>query len=174
MIITPIITLDNIRAIKSIALNIQQAKELTPYIVEAQNFDLSKFMGDSFFLDLVNDYNSSPSLANYSLLYNGGNYTHEGKSYYFSGIKDLLVYYSYARYVNNSGVIATPTGFVAKTNNYSEQVTDKTISRLVDTARTCANLIEDSLNQYLNRKTSEYPLWEKFKRVSNRTKIRQV
>jgi len=74
-----------------------------------------------------------------------------------------------------NNVIATPTGFVNKTNPYSEQVTDKTISRLVDNARSGASFIEDSLKNYLNRKNSDYPLWLSCEKTTNfRTRIRQV
>jgi len=175
MITTQLITLSNIRAVKSIALNVQQEKELLPYILEAQNFDLVKFLGDAFFLALIEDFNASPSLATYSTLFNGGSYVHNGVNYQLYGVKDLIVYYAYARYVNNSNVIATPTGFVNKTNPYSEQVTDKTISRLVDNARSGASFIEDSLKNYLNRKNSDYPLWLSCEKTTNfRTRIRQV
>jgi len=175
MITTQLITLANIRAVKSIALNVQQEKELIPYILEAQNFDLVKFLGDAFYLALVDDFNASPSLATYSTLFNGGSYIHNDVNYQLYGVKDLIVYYAYARYVNNSNVIATPTGFVNKTNPYSEQVTDKTISRLVDNARSGASFIEDSLKNYLNRKNSDYPLWLSCEKTTNfRTRIRQV
>lgn len=175
MITTQLITLANIRAVKSIALNVQQEKELLPYILEAQNFDLVKFLGDAFYLDLVSDFSASPSLATYSTLFNGGSYIHNGVNYQLYGVKDLIVYYAYARYVNNSNVIATPTGFVNKTNPYSEHVTDKTIARLVDNARAGASFIEDSLKNYLNRKNSDYPLWLSCEKTTNfRTRIRQV
>jgi hypothetical protein len=172
---TQLITLSNIRAVKSIALNIQQEKELMPYILEAQRFDLNKFLGDAFFLDLIEDFEASPSLSTYSMLFNGGSYIHDGVNHQLYGVKELLVYYAYARYVNNSNVIATPTGFVNKTNPYSEQVTDKTIARLVDNARAGASFIEESLKNYLNRKKSDYPLWSNCEKTTNfRTRIRQV
>jgi len=172
---TQLITLANIRAIKSIALNVQQEKELIPYILEAQRFDLNKFLGDAFFLALIEDFEASPSLSTYSMLFNGGSYIHDGVNYQLYGVKELLVYYAYARYVNNSNVISTPTGFVNKTNPYSDQVTDKTIARSVDNARAGASFIEESLKTYLNRKKSDYPLWNNCEKTTNfKTRIRQV
>jgi hypothetical protein len=174
MITTQLITLADIRAIKSIALNIQQEKELTPYVLEAQNFDLAKFLGFEFYYDLIQDFATSPSLSDYSLLFNGGQYTHEGKTYYLNGVKNLTIYYAYRRYVNNSNVIATPTGFVHKTNQHSESVSEKTIARLVDNAQSSASFVEDNIKQYLDRKKADYPLWGGCKAMNNRTKIRQV
>lgn len=174
MTTTPLITLEEIRAVKTIALNIQQAKELTPYILEGQNFDLGKLLGDAFYLALIDDFTASPSLTTYSDLFNGGSYVHNSVTYYNYGLKNLIVYYAYARYVANSNVIATPTGFVHKTNPHSENVTDKTVSRLTDNARSSALLIEDSVRLYLQRKKDDYPLWLKSCAKPNRTKIRQV
>jgi len=169
MITTQLITLADIRVVKSIALNIHQEKELVPYILAAQNFDLQKFLGDSFYLDLV------ANIGNYNTLFNGGQYTYNGVTYVLNGLKDLIVYYTYARYVNNSNIIATPTGFVNKTNPYSEQVTEKTIARLVENVRNEAVFIEDNIKNFLDRNNSDYPLWLKCKINSNfRVKIRQV
>lgn len=174
MIQAQLITLADIRAVKSIALNINQEKELIPYILEAQNFDLMKFLGVEFYVDLVNDFTASPSLDKYQLLFNGGSYTSNGKSLYLNGLKSLLIYYVYRRYANNSNVIATPTGFVHKTNNYSENVSEKTISRLVDNANASALMLEDELRNFLNKNKADYPLWGGCKVSTNRVKIRQV
>lgn len=175
MTTTPLITLEDIRAMKSIALNVQQAKDLTPYVLEAQNFDLGKLLGDAFYLALINDFTASPSLDVYADLFNGGSYVHDSETYYNYGIKKLIVHYAYTRYVANSNVIATPTGFVHKTNPHSDNVTDKTVARLTDNARSSALFVEDSVRNYLDRKNNDYPLWKRAcKTRINRTKIRQV
>jgi len=49
-----LITLANIQAVKSISLNVNESKQLTPYIQEAQNFDLRELLGDEFYLALLN------------------------------------------------------------------------------------------------------------------------
>lgn len=175
MTTTALITLEDIRAVKSIALNVQQAKELTPYVLEAQNFDLAKFLGESFYIALIDDYNASPSLSTYATLFNGGNYTYNSDTYYNYGVKQLIIYYAYVRYVANSNVLATPTGFKHKTNPHSEHISDKTLARLVDNARNSALFVEDSVKNFLDRNEVSYPLWKnECKTGRNRTKIRQV
>ena len=176
MISTKLITLANIQAVKPISLNISEAKQLDPHILEAQNFDLRPFLGDEFFLDLINDFTASPSLDTYSDLFNGGSYTYGGNTYYNDGIKQFLVYSVYARYTSNSNVIATASGFVQKTNQYSEGVPEKTISRLITQSRSGADTCLHSIKEFLQRNSADYPLYkcEKITKFTNGIKIRRI
>lgn len=176
MITTKLITLANIQAVKSISLNINESKQLNPYILEAQNFDLRELLGDTFYLDLIADFIALPSLTKYSLLFNGGEYTYQNEKYYLDGIKQFLVYSTYARYVVNSGVISTATGMVAKTNQYSEKVDEKTIMRLSTQARSGATFCEENIIKYLERNKSSYPLFkcENNAKFTNGIKIRNI
>ena len=174
MITTQLITLANIQAVKSISLNVNESKQLTPYILEAQNFDLRELLGDAFYLDLVADFVASPSLADYSTLFNGGTYTYGSETYHLDGIKLFLIYCTYARYLANSSVIATATGLVHKTNQYSDKVEEKTISRLVSQARSGATFVENNVKEYLSRYSSTYPLYKCEKQKSTGFKIRNI
>ena len=101
-----------------------------------------------------------------------------GKEYTQEGIKAFLVYASYARYSANSSVIATATGFVHKANQYSEHVSEKTVSRLVEQARSGSQVYADRFMLYLDRNRALYPLWKPNCKTPQRytagTKIRQI
>ncbi len=84
MITTKLITLANIQDVKSISLNVNETKQLSPYILEAQNFDLRELLGDAFYLDLIADFSALPSLDKYDLLFNGGQYTYLNDTYYLA------------------------------------------------------------------------------------------
>ena len=168
MITTKLITLADISAVKSISLNTNEVKQINPHILEAQNFDLRDLIGDEFYLDLI------ANIGDYTLLFNGGTYTHNGKGYYLDGIKQYLVYCTYARYTANSGIIATPTGMVAKTSQYSDQVSEKTIARIVEQARSGASFCENSIRLFLDRKRVDYPFWSNCEIINKKTKIRQI
>jgi len=168
MITTKLITLADISAVKSISLNTNEVKQINPHILEAQNFDLRHLLGDEFYLDLV------ANTVNYTLLFNGGTYIHNGKNYYLDGIKQYLVYCTYARYTASSGIIATPTGMVAKTSQYSEQVSEKTIARIVEQARSGASFCENSIRLFLDRNRVDYPFWSSCEIGVKKTKIRQI
>jgi hypothetical protein len=156
---TPLITINDIRARKSISLNVNEAAQLTPQILEAQDFDLRPFMGDEFYFDLVDDITSSPSLQVYNDLWNGCTYTYGSRQYTHEGLKAFLVYATYARYVTNASTIATATGLVGKNNLHSEPVTDKTIARITEQTRSGSQVYLNRVTDFLNRNRNEYPLW---------------
>jgi hypothetical protein len=170
---TLLITLANIQAVKSIS-NVNESKQLTPYIQEAQNFDLRELLGDEFYLALLADFVSSPSLVDYNFIFNGGSYVHGNDTYYMDGIKQYLIYCTYARYLSNSNVISTATGLVHKTNQYSERVNETTIARLVSQSRSGATFIENNIKDYLRRKSSDYPLYKRVTEKSTGFKIRNI
>lgn len=167
---TPLITITDIRAVKSISLNTNEIAQLTPCILEAQDFDLRPLLGDEFYFAVADD------LESYSDLFNGSTYTYNGNSYAHDGLKGILIYASYARYVANSNVIATATGFVNKTNQFSESVSEKTISRLIEQSRSAQQVITNRVLDYLNRNKAIYPLWKRGKEKTYKAgvKIKQI
>jgi hypothetical protein len=159
---TPLININEIRSVKTISLNTNEVAQLTPQILEAQDFDLRPILGDEFYFALVEDFEASPSLQVYAALFNGCNYTYNGRQYSHEGIKAFLVYATYARYIANSNVIATPTGMMHKVNQFSEHVSEKTIARLVEQARSGAEMQKIRFVDFLNRNVNDYPLWRVF------------
>lgn len=152
-----IVTLQDIVEFKPISLNVNQAKALNPFILEAQEFDIRSILGDEFYLAILADL---PTLANYGDLVNGVQYTYDGKLYETKGIKACLIYYSYARYLANANQTSTPSGMVSKTNDYSDPISEKTLARLIQQARSGAIHFQEQFIDYLNRNESNYPLWK--------------
>ena len=157
---TYLITLSDIQALKPISSNVNEIKALKPFILEAQEFDLRPFLGDAFYLALIDDFNASPSLSTYSDLFNGVTYVYNSDTYQHDGLKAMLVYYTYARYLNNSQSIVTPNGVVSKLNNNSERISEKELARLVNQATSGAKVYENRVYDYLLRNNTTYTLWE--------------
>jgi len=128
MTTTKLISLTDIQELKGISSNVNIVKQLNPFIIEAQEMELRPFLGDEFYLALLAD---APTFANYGDLFNGVDYTYNGHQYRNDGIKPMLIYYAYARYLNNAQSIITPNGIVSKENNNSTPVSEKTTARLV-------------------------------------------
>lgn len=172
------ITLNDIKLYKSISSNINTIKELDPFILEAQDFDLRAFMGESFYLDFIDDFFASPSLVKYSDLWNGQEYEYGGYRYKHEGLKAILIHHSYARYLSHANVTSTPYGIVSKTNQYSEKADEKTMARLIQQARSSATVFEERVEKYLNLHSSNFPLWKTIKSESKNyksgIKFRQV
>jgi hypothetical protein len=155
-----LITLADIQALKPISVNINETKALKPFILEAQEFDLKPFLGDAFYIALMTDFDASPSLSTYSDLFNGSTYTYNGETYQHEGIKNMLIYYAYARYINNAQTNVTPYGVVNKLTQDSEKVSEKTLARLVGQAVSGAKVYEQRVKEFLIRNLTSYPLYK--------------
>lgn len=155
---TALITLADIRTFKAISSSLNALK-LDSEINEAQEFDLRPFLGDEFYLALISDFAASPSLATYSDLFNGSTYTYGSRTYQHDGLKAVLCYYAYARYLNNSNTNATAFGTVIKQNDDSEPISEKTLARLVGQAISGAKVFENRVLDFLSRNNANYPLW---------------
>jgi len=173
---TLLIGLTDFQDFKGISSNVNTFKELEPHILEAQEFDLRPLMGESFYLSLLDDFEASPSLDDYEALFNGGHYTHNGNQYEHGGIKAVLVYHAYARYIGGSPVQSTATGFVRKTNQYSEPASEKTISRMSAQARSGAQSYWDKVKCFIERNSNDYPLFKcgKKTRYKGGIKIKRI
>lgn len=164
---TQLITISDIKSLKSISVNLDTSKKLDPFILEAQQFDLKKMMGDAFYLEFINDFNESPSLPTYSDLFNGCEFTCGTKTYRHEGIKSVLCYLSYARYIQNSNIESTAFGTVNKITEESRHVDEKTINRLYQQAYNGANEYWKDVVFYLNQQ--DFALW---KNCGNNKRIR--
>ena len=154
---TVLLTLQDFVDYRGMTSNINFDKELKQHVLDAQEFDLRMFMGESFFLALVDDY---PGLTTYTDLFNGVVYQCNGDDYENPGIKRLLVQYAYSRYIAEGGSTSTAFGMVQKTHQHSTPTDPKLIGRSSAKARSGATSYEDRIKLYLNRNSEDYPLWK--------------
>lgn len=157
-----LITLEQIRQFKGITLNLNTAKQLDPYIQEAEEFDIRPFLGEQLYIDFLEDFESSPSLQNtyYADLYNGSTYTYQGDKYKHEGLIAVMAYRVWARFVNYQNVNSTKYGIVKKTNDFSEPASDKTISRIVGQAQSGAVMYQERVKLYLDHHSDNIPKWK--------------
>lgn len=155
-----LVSLSDFGDFKQITSNLNAGIKLNPAIREAQEFDLRPLMGTEFYLALCDDFEASPSLSEYEDLFNGSRYTRGDVLCEHNGIKAVLIYYAYARYLATSMVNSTPFGLVQKTNvNESTAVSEKTLSRLVQQARSGAESYWSRVNKFLLDNITDYPLY---------------
>lgn len=157
---TNLITISDIQAFKPISNNIDVSKKLNTFIREAQEFDLRPILGDEFYLAIVADFEASPSLVTYSDLFNGVTYTYGSNTYQHDGLKSVLVYYAYSRYLNDVQINQTAYGAVTKTNPDSQPISEKALARQVGQAVSGARAYEQRVIEYLKRNEATYPLWK--------------
>jgi hypothetical protein len=156
---TKLITIADIKLYKALSSNINALK-IDSEINEAQEFDLRPLLGDEFFMALLDDFNASPSLSTYDDLFNGSTYTYQGNTYQHDGLKAMLCYYTYARFLNKSNTNSTPFGMVVKQTAESEPISEKTLSRLVTQTLNGAKIYENRVMDFLKRNESDYPLFK--------------
>lgn len=142
-----IITITDIQEFKPLSKNTDTDKKVKPFVQEAQEFDLRPFMGDEFYLELIYQVQNSFPNSNYQDLFEGHTWTKNGRTYENPGLRAVLVYYSYARYLNKANTNSTAFGMVVKENPDSSPITDRTIDRLVgqsmNGAKAYLNRVED-------------------------------
>lgn len=99
----------------------------------------------------------------YNLIY-GGNYTGcNGKNRSHKGVKKMLIYYSYARYIVLNGFNDTATGFKAKTNDFSLPIPLKELNDFSDKYRSMGLSIFKGIVGYMCANT-EYFDWNDCKK----------
>ncbi len=119
------------------------------------------FLGQELFEALKDDYEASPSLATqkYYDLYHGSTYAVNGRNYTHQGIKAVLAYFTYARYVAASGLQSTKYGLVQKENEFSSPASSAAVARIIAQAKSGAIVYQERVRLFLNEKKSTYELW---------------
>lgn len=116
-------------------------------IQEAQLFDLDPLLC-ALFDEVVANWNNISEPWN--TLINGGSYEDcKGRTKTFLGIKRVLVYYSYARYLMLNGFNDTPNGMVQKTNNFSIPKPLKEVENFSDKYRSMGYKTWKQVERYL-------------------------
>lgn len=153
------ITFADFAGIKTINLNQNQGRQLDPFISEAQKFDAKQLLGPAFYQNIDDNLQGADNLV----LLEGGTYNNNaGDPVSFEGLKAMLVYFSFARYVGGKNITDSPFGFVNKHGEKSDQVDSAGISRETKASIAAAfavwNEIKDFLNAQVN--ASKYDLWK--------------
>lgn len=153
---TLLVTIEDFSQFRAITANLDSIKRLDPYIQEAQILDLKPLLGSALYWDFMKNETEDK----YALLINGKEYTDpSGRPEYMPGVKPIVCYFAYARFVMANNVTSTPFGMVNKKNDYSDQVQEKTLARLAQEARSTATAYWEEVRKYLDYNRSTYPYW---------------
>lgn len=165
-----LITKTDFAAYRNLTVNIDDSKRLEPFILEAQRLDLSKMLGKRLYFDMLKylasysagitdqtdgaPYNPTTDELWFQKLLNGAsyNYTWPDQSIttkVYAGLKPVLVYLSFARFVRSDNVRSTQSGFVKKTVDFSVQVSDKEIQAVASRAEADANAFFTTVEDFM-------------------------
>ncbi len=140
----PLITRSDIARYKQIAKTPHDDK-LNEQILDAQLLDVQPLIGESLFNKII-----AAPLA-YADLMDGGIYEHDGISYTNYGLKMVLAYFAYGRYIMFSSAIDTPFSVVEKLSDNSRPVEASAKKTIYTLNREAAHQVWDNVRNYLIR-----------------------
>lgn len=105
--------------------------------------DIQKYLGFEFYQELIRN----PSA--YVTLLNGGSYTYGGYTYQFNGLKYVCAYLLYARYIRESSVNDTFSGFVTHTTEGMQRISSGELQNLENRYKEIAGTMWDECDRYL-------------------------
>jgi len=140
----PLITRSDIARYKQIAKTPHDDK-LNEQIIDAQLLDVQPLIGESLFNKIL-----AAPLA-YADLMDGGIYEHDGISYTNYGLKMVLAYFTYARYIMFASAIDTPFSVVEKLNDNSRPLEASAKKTIYTLNREAAQQVWDNVRNYLIR-----------------------
>lgn len=96
--------------IREISTNINDARIL-PYVREAQHNDMLNFLGkDLYYAFLIDQVANVWATTKYQELWDGATYTSGSNTVYNYGMKLMLLYFSYSRFLKNQDIQVTSYG----------------------------------------------------------------
>lgn len=131
------------QAIKKISEN-NEAK-YAQIALEVEESELRKLIG----VHLLQDLQANPAEVNNAKLLNGDTFTCNEISTKHKGLRFVLAYFNFSRYLGESYVNDTFTGFVKKKREESETLTEGEIKRLQNINRDIALTEWELIEKYL-------------------------
>jgi hypothetical protein len=119
--------------------------KLNEMILDAQLLDLQPLLGENLYNKII----ASP--ADHEELLTGGIYEHDGISYTNYGLKMVLAYFAYARYIMFSSVTDTPFSVVEKLNPDSRPAEVSSKKTIYTLNRDAAMQLWQNVRNYLIR-----------------------
>lgn len=120
---------------------------------EVEQVYLPKILGITMYSDLL------ANGANYTDLIEGSNFVVNGVQYSHRGLKYILCYYNYAKYIKNAHLADSFTGLVVQNRDETTHVSSAEIERFSIESIEIANTAWLLTKFYLDNNISLYPYW---------------
>ncbi|MCD8740377.1 hypothetical protein LT679_07165 [Mucilaginibacter roseus] len=157
---------------QDISVNIK-LERLNAFIKKAQDLDLKPFLGRDLYNTLLKQFDETGAIKfdtpqRYKDLLTGTEYLDDkGNIVLYEGLIPALVYFTFARFIENDAVHYTPTGPVIKHQDMGQALATSEIMKLVQQQRSIANAYANDVERYLNDHQQDFPQW----RLSNANRI---
>lgn len=150
---------------EDISVNIKPEK-LQAFIKKAQDLDLKPFLGHALYYSLIRHCNLDGTInddapQHYKDLLNGAEYLDEkGNIILYEGLAPVLIYFTFARFIENNAVQYTPTGPVTKHHEQGTAIAPPEVVKLVQQHRSIANAYANDTERFLWDNKHLFPLWK--------------
>ena len=148
--------------------NIKPARLLV-FVKKMQDLDLKLFLGHALYYDFIQWFsmdtagnlviNTSIPLP-YSQLFNGVAYPdRSGNQIFYEGLIPMLVYFTFARFIEADSVRYTATGPIMKTHDQGTSLSVSDLNKLVQQQRSVANAHANEVEKFIVDNRKNFPLW---------------
>lgn len=140
-----------------------EARQVDPYIREAQTGEFRRFLGDELYLLVLDNY---PDAGIYSSLMDGEDYTNkEGQAVRFNGMSEVLKYWSCYRYIRSADILMMRFGNrIAEDGIYSAGATREQVKNTVYNQKAQALKFQHDAEAYIETNIDDYPTYRTNKR----------
>jgi len=138
-----------------------EPEQIDLHIKEAQEIEIAELLGDELYYEMISNLTQQRFID----LLKGKVYTDSsGHNIKFPGLRVVLIYYAYARYIGERNIEDTETGMVVKKNDWSDPVDPKEIARKINNARSSGESYQRRVTRFIIDNSSDYILWNGYKR----------
>jgi hypothetical protein len=153
-----LLTYSQQQAIKKISEN-NEAK-YNQLASEVEETELRSLLG----VALLQNLQTNPTESANVILLDGGSYeNYLGQTITFKGLRYVLAYLNYSKYIGQSFVNDTYTGFTRKNHPDADAISEGTIKRLQGENRAIAMSEWELIHEFLRLNSDDYSLWIYFK-----------
>jgi hypothetical protein len=141
------------QAIKPISANNQS--KYAQIEKEVEENELRRLLGVAF----LQAVQTTP--GDYTDLLDGDDFeNYDGDEISHKGLRYVISYMVFSRYLGESNVVDTFSGFVSKNRTDAETISDGSIRRLQEENRQLAMVEWELIREYLDINSANYPLWK--------------
>lgn len=122
---------------------------------EVEECELRKLIG----VAMLQDLQDNPTTASNLLLLNGTSFDYNNTTIKHKGLRYVIAYLNFSRYLGESYVSDTFTGFVKKKREEADNLSEGEIKRLQNNNRDIALTEFELIKNYLDLSQSLFPKW---------------
>lgn len=151
-----IFTKEDVAEVLQVAIGFDK-KDFQKFIDEAWKFDFKKLVSEQFYYQIL----KCKDKPGFQVLIFGGDYDYQEEVYQTDGLKHIISYYAYARFMVDANISSTSFGFTQKRNPNSDPISLDDRLKLSNRYKVNAGEIFDNdVKKYIERNSEKFPKYK--------------